>query len=63
MNISSDPVQTIRTEIETWESPFVELDCFGTDDAQRIVEIVTEFCRNPYLLRTEGDTLLHEAVR
>ena len=40
-----DPVETIRTEIQTWDSPFVELDCFGTDNAEQIAEFVTEFCR------------------
>jgi hypothetical protein len=31
-----DAVETIRNEIQTWDSPFVELDCFGTDNAERI---------------------------
>lgn len=45
MRIIHDPVETIRTEIQTWDSPFVELDCFGTDNAERIVRIVNDFCR------------------
>jgi hypothetical protein len=40
-----DPVETIRTEIETWDSPLVELDCFGTGNAERIAAIINEFCR------------------
>jgi hypothetical protein len=40
-----DPVEAIRTEIQTWDSPFVELDCFGTDNAERVAAIVNEFCR------------------
>lgn len=40
-----DPVEIIRNEIETWESPFVELDCFGTANAAQIVKFVNDFCR------------------
>jgi hypothetical protein len=40
-----DPIETIRTEIQTWDSPFVELDCFGTDNAARIVEMMNAFCQ------------------
>jgi hypothetical protein len=39
-----DAVETIRTDIQTWDSPFVELDCFATDNAEQIAEIVTKFC-------------------
>jgi hypothetical protein len=45
MKIVHDPVKTLRNEIETWDTPFVELDCFGTDDAERIVPTMYEFCR------------------
>lgn len=45
MKISYDPVETLQKEIQTWDSPFVELDCFGTDCAEQIAEIVNEFCR------------------
>jgi len=40
-----DAVETIRNEIQTWDSPFVELDCFATGSAEQIAEFVTEFCR------------------
>ena len=45
MKIVHDPVRTLRNEIETWSTPFVELDCFGTDSADRIVPAMDEFCR------------------
>jgi hypothetical protein len=45
MNQIRDSVETIRRDIETWKSPFVELDCFGMDNAERIAGIVDEFCR------------------
>jgi hypothetical protein len=45
MKIVRDPVETIRTEIQTWDSPFVELDCFGTDNAARIFDMMNDFCR------------------
>ena len=45
MKIVHDPVKTLRNEIETWDTPFVELDCFGTDTAERIAETMDEFCR------------------
>ena len=45
MKLVRDPVDLIQTEIQTWESPFVELDCFGTANAEQIAEIVNEFCR------------------
>ncbi len=38
-----DPVATIRKDIETWDSPFVELDCFGTDNAGQIATMVRGF--------------------
>jgi hypothetical protein len=40
-----DPVDMFQKEIQTWDTPFVELDCFGTDCAERIAEIINEFCR------------------
>jgi len=40
-----DPVKVLQREIQTWGVPFVELDCFGTDSAERIAEIIDEFCR------------------
>ena len=45
MKIIHDPVKTLRNEIDTWDTPFVELDCFGTDSAERIVQTMDEFCR------------------
>jgi hypothetical protein len=48
-----EPVEIIRKEIETWDSPFVELDCFGTADAERIARTTNEFCRS----------YLHSAIR
>ena len=40
-----DPVEVIRKEIETWESPFVEMDCYGTDNAEQIVGMIDRFCQ------------------
>ena len=40
MKVLHDPVETLRKEIQTWDAPFVEPDCFGTDSAVRIVEIM-----------------------
>jgi hypothetical protein len=45
MAIVHDPVETLRLAILTWDCPFVELDCFGTESAERIVEMMDEFCR------------------
>jgi hypothetical protein len=38
-------VETVQNEIRTWDSPFVELDCFGTDDAEQIVGMIDDLCR------------------
>jgi hypothetical protein len=40
-----DPVKTLQKELETWGTPFVELDCFGTDSGERIAGTMDEFCR------------------
>jgi len=40
-----DPVETLQREIQTWDVPFVELDCFGIGKPERIAAIVNEFCR------------------
>jgi len=45
MKIAHDPVETLKKEIETWGTPFVELDCFGTDSAERIAATMNEFCQ------------------
>jgi hypothetical protein len=43
-----DPVEVLQKEIKTWGTPFVELDCFGTDSAERIAQMIDAFCRgNP----------------
>ena len=41
-----DPVDILQKEIQTWDSPFVELDCFGTDSAEQIAEMISQFCRS-----------------
>jgi len=45
MKIIHDPVEILQTSLNTWDTPFVELDCFGTDNAERITEVMNEFCR------------------
>jgi len=45
MRIVRDSVKTLQKEIQTWDTPFVELDCFETDCAERIAELINEFCR------------------
>jgi aminoglycoside phosphotransferase (APT) family kinase protein len=45
MNAIHDPIKTLQKEIQTWKSPFVELDCFGTDSADLIAEAMDAFCR------------------
>jgi hypothetical protein len=40
MKIVHDPVKTLRSEIGTWDTPFV---CFGTDSAERIVQTMYDF--------------------
>jgi hypothetical protein len=45
MKAVHDSVETLQKEIQTWKSPFVELDCFGTGNAERIAEMIDEFCR------------------
>jgi hypothetical protein len=39
-NSVHDPIATLYKEIQSWDVPFVKLDCFGTDDANRIFEIM-----------------------
>jgi hypothetical protein len=46
MKVVHDPSETIQKKIQTWDTPFVELDCFGTDNAERIAEMMNDFCRN-----------------
>jgi hypothetical protein len=45
MKAVHDPVEMIQKDLDTWDAPFVERDCFGTDNAERIVEVINEFCR------------------
>jgi hypothetical protein len=45
MKVIHDLVETLQKEIQTWDAPFVEVDCFDTDSAVRIAEIMDEFCR------------------
>jgi len=45
MKTVHDPVEILQREIQTWGTPFVELDCFGTDRAEQIVQMMDEFCR------------------
>ncbi|OLC70229.1 MAG: hypothetical protein AUH87_05000 [Deltaproteobacteria bacterium 13_1_40CM_4_54_4] len=53
MKTVHDPVEILQREIQTWGTPFVELDCFGTDRAEQIVQMMDEFCR----------TYLHSKLR
>ncbi|MBI2087394.1 MAG: hypothetical protein HYT78_01475 [Deltaproteobacteria bacterium] len=46
MKIVHDPVEILQKDIQTWGTPFVELDCFGTDSAERIVGLINEFCQS-----------------
>ncbi|HEY3304144.1 MAG TPA: hypothetical protein VGL70_11480 [Candidatus Binatia bacterium] len=48
MKIIHDPVEMLQTSLNTWGTPFVELDCFGTDSAERIAELIDEFCRTHF---------------
>jgi len=44
MTIIHDPVETLQKEIQTWGTPFVELDCFGTDNPGQIAAMINAFC-------------------
>ena len=48
-----DPVEIIQ-DLETWHSPSVELDCYGTDNAGQIATMVEEFCRHHLDSRVRG---------
>ncbi len=37
MKAVRDPVEMIQRKLRTWDTPFVELDCFGTDPSLRAV--------------------------
>lgn len=62
MRYISDPIETIRAEIATWDSPFVELDCFGTDNADRIARMVDQFCRAHLGSGVRGYHFYHASV-
>jgi len=46
MKAVHDPIEILQKEIATWDAPYVELDCFGTDNAERIADTMDEFCRD-----------------
>lgn len=54
MKIVHGPVEILSKEIQTWDTPFVELDCFGTDSADQIAAIMNEFCRAHLGARLRG---------
>jgi hypothetical protein len=43
-----DPIETVRKEIAAWDTPFVELDCYGTDNAEQIVQMIDELCQSHF---------------
>ena len=45
MRIIHDPVDTLQKEIQTWGTPFVELDCFDTDNPEQIAAMINAFCQ------------------
>lgn len=49
-----DPASVIRKNLNRWETPYVELDIFGTGSAGRIAEIVDAFCRKHLGSRLAG---------
>ena len=44
MTLLHDPVSLIQQNLDTWGTPYVELDTFATDRAEQIVDIVNAFC-------------------
>jgi hypothetical protein len=40
-----DPATAIQDDLGTWETPFVEIDAFGTADASRIAGMIDAFAR------------------
>jgi aminoglycoside phosphotransferase (APT) family kinase protein len=45
MRTINDPIKILQKELQSWGIPFVERDCFGTDSAEQIAEMMDEFCR------------------
>lgn len=43
--VALDPVQTIRNHTKMWDTPFVELDCYGTGNPKQIATLADSFCR------------------
>lgn len=41
----ADPIETIQAAIDEWETPLVELDVFGTDQASEIAGLTNGFCQ------------------
>jgi hypothetical protein len=62
MKALHDPVEIVQKEIATWTTPFVELDCFGTNSAQRIAQIMDEFCRSHLGTKIRGYRLFASSV-
>jgi hypothetical protein len=49
-----DPATVIQEHLAAWETPFVELDIFGSDDAGQIAEAVDRFARAQLGARVAG---------
>jgi len=39
-----DPVETICEHLARWQTPVVDLACFGSADAEHIAALVDAFC-------------------
>jgi hypothetical protein len=64
-----EAVEVIREHLATWETPFVELDVFGTADPAAIAEAIDAFARAHlgagvagYLLQTTSVSSVHGVV-
>jgi len=60
--MNHDPVETIRTEIQTWDSPFVELDCYGSGNPEQIAALINEFCQTHLGSSVRGYFFYHASV-
>lgn len=49
-----DPVVLIQQNLDTWGTPYVELDIFATDQAVQIVDIIDTFCSTHLGTRLAG---------
>lgn len=45
-NTDHNPVDTIQASLDEWKIPYVELDIFGTSNAQEIVDAINTFCKH-----------------